>query len=277
MGKFEGILICTDLDGTLLRNDKTVSRENLEAIEYFKSEGGYFTFVTGRMPCSATRILETVKPNAPIGCINGGGVFDHRTGQYLWKRPISRDVLEMVEYVDHTCLGVGIQVNTFDTIYFAKDNSAMELFREQTNAPNLVCHYREVEGDLAKIVFGDRTPGAIPRLDAALKCHPMADRFDLISSDPMLYEILPKGSNKGVVLPKLAEILSIDPAGIIAVGDYSNDVEMIRAAAMGIAVANATEDAKAVAKHITVSNQEHAIARIISDIESGSIRLDLAR
>ena len=50
MAKFDGILICTDLDGTLLKKDKTVSRENLDAIEYFKANGGYFTYVTGRMP-----------------------------------------------------------------------------------------------------------------------------------------------------------------------------------------------------------------------------------
>ena len=50
MKRFEGILICTDLDGTLLKNDGSISLENREAIEYFKQEGGYFTFVTGRMP-----------------------------------------------------------------------------------------------------------------------------------------------------------------------------------------------------------------------------------
>ena len=50
MGIFEGVLICTDLDGTLLRNDKSISRENLDAIEYFKAQGGLFTIVTGRMP-----------------------------------------------------------------------------------------------------------------------------------------------------------------------------------------------------------------------------------
>ena len=50
MGIFDGILICTDLDGTLLANDKSISDENLRAIEYFKENGGYFTFVTGRTP-----------------------------------------------------------------------------------------------------------------------------------------------------------------------------------------------------------------------------------
>ncbi|MBQ3226919.1 MAG: HAD hydrolase family protein, partial [Clostridia bacterium] len=54
MGKFDGVLICTDLDGTLLKKDKTISEENLKAIEYFKREGGFFTIVTGRMPFYVT-------------------------------------------------------------------------------------------------------------------------------------------------------------------------------------------------------------------------------
>ena len=59
MKKFEGCLICTDLDGTLFRSDKTVSKENIDAIEYFKSEGGYFTFVTGRMPFFSMRSVAS--------------------------------------------------------------------------------------------------------------------------------------------------------------------------------------------------------------------------
>ena len=53
MGKFDGMLICTDLDGTLLEKNRSISEENHNAIEYFKSEGGIFTFITGRMPCIA--------------------------------------------------------------------------------------------------------------------------------------------------------------------------------------------------------------------------------
>lgn len=68
MGKFDGILMCTDLDGTLLRNDKSISQENLAAMEYFKAEGGWFTFITGRMPHYAMYICDAVKPNVPFGC-----------------------------------------------------------------------------------------------------------------------------------------------------------------------------------------------------------------
>ena len=76
MKKFEGLLLCTDLDGTLLNNERKVSKENREAIDYFKSEGGYFTFITGRMPYFSAQVFDIVQPNAPFGCINGGGIYD---------------------------------------------------------------------------------------------------------------------------------------------------------------------------------------------------------
>ena len=57
----------------------------------------------------------------------------------------------------------------------------------------------------------------------------------------------------------------------VAIGDYNNDISMIKAAGVGIAVANAVEEAKAVADIVTVSNEEHAIAKIIEGIERGEI------
>ena len=96
MGKFDGILLCTDLDGTLYSDDKTVSRENLDAIEYFKSEGGLFTFITGRPPVTAVDICKTIHPNAPYGCFNGGAIFDPAKNEYLWSMDLPRDAEELV-------------------------------------------------------------------------------------------------------------------------------------------------------------------------------------
>ena len=70
MKKFSNILICTDLDGTLLDDEKRISDENIKAIEYFKDNGGYFTFVTGRMPFFVKNIYVKIRPNAPFGCSN---------------------------------------------------------------------------------------------------------------------------------------------------------------------------------------------------------------
>ena len=273
MKSFEGILICTDLDGTILRDDKTVSEENREAIEYFKSKGGYFTFITGRMPYFAEDIYEMIKPNAPIGCINGGGIYDFEKREYLHTVSLPRTALELVHDAACEIPEVGIQIVTFDKVYFSRENDAMRVFREETGMPNTVKPYTEVTEPIAKVVFGDLSDSVIRRLDKFLTTHPKAEHYDFIRSDDMLYEILPKGVSKGAVLPRLAKILSVDMKRTVAIGDYDNDVTMLRAAGVGVAVGNATAAAKAAADLVTVKNSEHAIARLIYDIDEGKIRI----
>ncbi len=270
MGKFDGILICTDLDGTLLRKDKSVSKENIDAIEYFKKEGGYFTFITGRMPYTSAKIYEMVKPNAPIGCINGGGVYDFEKDEYLWMEELPDDAIELVRYIEKEIPDIGVQVNTAGTIYFTKDNPAMVRFRELTGAPYITCKYDEIKEPVAKMIFAHLEDEKVLKVAELLDSHPKGKMFDFIRSERTLYEILPKGISKAIALSKLAEILNVDKT--VAVGDYNNDVTMIKAANVGVAVSNACQEAKAVADVITVNHEEHAIAKIIQDIDSGKIK-----
>ena len=109
MKKFEGILICTDLDDTLFTDDKKVSKQNLDAIEYFKAEGGLFTFITGRVPKTSIEIFKKVKPNAPYGCINGGGIYDGYKDEYLWTQYLDNKALEIVKSVDENFPQMGIR------------------------------------------------------------------------------------------------------------------------------------------------------------------------
>lgn len=269
MKKFEGMFFCTDLDGTIYSDDKKVSKENLDAIEYFKSEGGLFTFITGRVPQTSGEMCEIIKPNAPYGCINGCGIYDNEKKEYLWKTFIPRDVLELVREVDKNLPKIGIQLNTEKAVYFNKDNPAMEWFREITGLPNITCSYEEVEEPVFKVIFADMDPKQIMAVEKLLKGHPKADNFILISSEARLFEVLPKGVSKGDLLCKMAEILGIDMRKTIAVGDYYNDISMIEKAGFGFAVANAVDEAKAVADYITVSNNDHAIAKIIDGFDRG--------
>ena len=271
MGKFDGILICTDLDGTLLRNDKSISEENSAAIEYFKREGGYFTFITGRMYFTASSLYEMVKPNATVGCINGGGIYDFEKGEYLWSITLPHDANELVDAVYQAVPSAGIQMNALDKIYFCRDNEAMKSFRKRTGAPYEAGNHRTLDVPVGKVVFGDEDEN-IPKIAEVLNNHPRTAEFDYIRSERTLYEILPKGSSKGNLLIKLAEILGVDMAKTIAIGDYNNDVSMIRAAGVGVAVANAVDEAKAAADIVTVSNEEHAVAKIIEMIDNGELQ-----
>lgn len=273
MGKFDGTLICTDLDGTLLRNDKTVSPENREAIAYFMAEGGYFTFITGRMPYFVKDILAKVSINAPFGCINGAGIYDPVAGKYVWTQPMRDDVIELVRYVDQNTEDMGIQINCLEHLYFSRENETMMYFRKATGLPNLVRDYEEIDEPIAKIVFGDYREDRLLGVKALLDAHPRYHDFDYIRSERSLYEILPKGVSKGTLLVRMAEHLQVPMGRTVAVGDYFNDVSMLRAAGIGVAVENATPEAKAAADYITVSNEDHALARIIADLDTGVLRL----
>ena len=272
MGKFDGMLICTDLDGTLLKNDKTISRENLDAIEYFKKEGGYFTFVTGRMPFFVSYVLNTIKPNAPFGCVNGAGVYDATAEKYLWTATMPDGVTELIKYIDAHFDDLGIQVNTFYRTYFCRENQTMVHFRKLTGLENLVCDYMDVKEPIGKILFGSEQDETILKIVEMLQNHPLAGEFDFIRSEKTLYEILPKGINKGTAITKLCDLLKLDVRSTIAVGDYNNDIPMFRAAGIGIAVSNAFEDALKAADFVTVSNEEHAIAQVIYDLEKGKFK-----
>lgn len=271
MEKFKGILLCTDLDGTLLNNDKTISEKNLSAIEYFKAEGGIFTFVTGRMPFFVSDIYQKVNPNAPFGCINGGGIFDHRRQEYLWTKVMPDSVLDFAEFIYKKAPEIGIQVNAFDKIYFCNDNSAMAEFREANRLPYITCALKNIKEPIAKIVLGDKNEENISILKEIINTHPMAKEFDFVRSEETLYEILPKNVSKGNILLKMAQILGVDEDKTIAVGDYNNDISMLKSAKVGVAVSNAVPDVKKIANYITVSNEESAIANIIENIDRGNL------
>ena len=274
MGKFDGILICTDLDGTLYKKDKTISQENKDAIEYFKREGGYFTFVTGRMPYYSTEAYNAAKPNVAFGCVNGGGLYDGEKKEYVSTCELPHTVMELVEYIDGRFDSVGIQVCCFDKTYFAKENDTTVRFREITKLPPLFCNYRDVKEPIGKIIFCSNSNDEILAIEKTLKAHPRANEFDFVRSEKSLFEILPKGVNKGLAIEKLVKHLNIDVKNTVAIGDYNNDIGMFRSARFGIAVANACQEALDAADFVTVSNEEHAIAQVIYDIEGGKYNFE---
>ena len=273
MGIFDGIILASDLDGTLLNSSGEISQEHLDAIDFFKREGGLFAIVTGRMPYYASDIYRRAKSNAPLCCMNGGAIYDIAQGKYLWQCEMDTSVKELIRFVDSSFARVGISINTYDKVYFCRENSVTKFFRDVTGMPDYACDYRSFGEPIAKIFFGVETEEEMEAISCALRSHPLADRFKLVRSERYLFEILPGGINKGVGLKKLAECLGIDMSKTVAVGDYNNDIEFVRDAGVGYAVANACSELKAVADRITVSNDEHAIAKIIEDISTKNIKL----
>lgn len=267
---FNGILLCTDLDETLLRKDKSISDENKRAIEYFMENGGKFTFITGRTHVGIKHTLEEIKPNAPIGCLNGSSIYDHVEGKNLMEMELDKSAAGVIDLVLKKFPSMGIEVVTHEHNYFCKRNFRTDEHQRLEFLPTYEGDYHSIEGKWAKILLMDEKP-VIDELIPYIDTLEIAKRFNFVRSTSYYYEILPPGADKGSLLLQIAEILGIDKEKTIAVGDNENDISMIKAAKAGYAVANATEKTKAAADFITVSNMEHAIAKIIEDIENKRI------
>ena len=273
MAKLDGILICTDLDGTLLNSERKISRENRDAIEYFKSEGGSFTFITGRMPLAARPLFEMVRPNVPYGCFNGGGIYDGYKQEYVWVSLLPECSLDIIAFIEKNLPDIGVQINTRENVYFSRHNAATGYFIKITGIRGIDKHFSLINEPFAKVIFSSMENDRILAVAELLKTHPFYDKFDFIRSEYTLYELLPKGNSKGNVMTRLTEHLGLDMNKTIAVGDYDNDISMLRAAKLSFAVANACDAAKQAADRITVSNDEHAIAKIIDELDKGEIIL----
>ncbi len=270
--KFENILICTDLDGTLLNEEREVSEENVAAIEYFKSEGGLFTFITGRQKAITKDLYDTLKPNVPYGCFNGAGLFDGAKNEFVRLVTLPDSAAEIVDFVAEQFPQVGIQLNTKNGIYYQQDCIVTEAFRERTNTSYRYGNFKTVPESVVKVVFASADGTCLDRISEAIIKHPKAGEVDVVRSEYIFFDLMPKNVSKGDGLQALAEHLNIDMRNTLAIGDYDNDVPMIMRAGVGVAVANAAESAKAAADLITVSNNEHAIAKVIDDIDKGRIR-----
>lgn len=274
MKKFEGILLCTDLDDTLLTTgDKQLSDVNRDAIDYFISQGGTFTFATGRVPMGATLLLDIIKPNAPMICFNGCGIYDFHKEELIWSIYLDKDALKVVEFVDKNYPDCGIEVCTDNNVYFCKENKLTQMHRMHENLPYNYLDYKNIFVPWKKVIF----PIEEHRMNAlrtGLENLEFAEKYDFVQSDKVYFEILPKGASKGAALMELAKILGIDPKRTIGIGDNFNDIEMVKMAGIGVAVANAVNELRQAADVITVDNDSNAIAAIINSLDVGYLKFE---
>ncbi|MBE6601651.1 MAG: HAD family phosphatase [Ruminococcaceae bacterium] len=272
MGKFDGILIVSDLDGTLLDNHSQIPQKNRDAIAYFESEGGYFTYISGRVARCMAPIFKMMTPPIPVGS-NNGMVYDPNAGEWVDFESMTLDVLPLVEDILAQLPDAGLVVMGKKHIYFSKREPIADRFREIVGLPERYDALKDIQEPFCKLLF-TYPAEKFEELRHAVDSHPLAANYELVRSDPKYYEVMPKGCNKGRALERLAAYLKVSPERTIAVGDNENDISMFRKAHVGIAVANAAPLAKEAADTVLdVTNEEGAIAEIIRRLDAGEVVL----
>ena len=245
MGKYDGILICSDLDGTLCELGGKISKQNLEAIEYFIENGGRFSLSTGRSPQYAKKLEDSgLYCNAPIIALNGAMIYDIQKEKILYQNPVDYDkISDITEFLKE----YGSHLN--EAVYHSYDT--VESFEDI------------IDKVLYKILFVCKDSDNAKKFRKALE-DKYNEGFFIVNSWDAGVEILDKKSTKGECVLKMREFLDVDK--IICVGDYENDISMLLNADISYAVSNAIPEVKAAASRITVSNEEHALAKIINEL-----------
>lgn len=262
MNKFKGYLICTDCDGTLTYEAGKVSDENAKAIRHFQEEGGLFTLATGRFPGHAYEFQDKIEVNAPVVALNGTVLFDLKKKQLIheWTTD-KKDCYELFDYIHRHYPNVWecwVNYTYQDSVSFKPGehkpgDGALEDFFE--TLPNQL--YKSLSFQAADIT---------PKLQRDLKGK-FGHKFRFDTSWQEGLEIQPIHSGKGIAVQYMKENLDAEIHTTIGVGDYENDLNLLEYADIGYAVENAIDCVKAVADRITVSNKEHALAKIIEDLE----------
>ncbi|MBQ7383776.1 MAG: HAD-IIB family hydrolase [Clostridia bacterium] len=251
MGKFDGILLCTDFDSTLYVNG-AISEENFKAIEYFKKNGGLFTIVSGRPDWMLVDMLGAVRPNTYVCGLNGSviGMLDGSDKVY---ESFVEDGLK--EYHRIICRDIP-EIKRFH--YFTADK--MTKVDREDFSDGLIREHNK--NDMYKITYSveaEHSNSVVARISEILD-----ERYLVTRSSIRGIEMQNACDCKGAAVKRLERIVGADT--LVCVGDFENDISMIESADIGYAVGNACESLKTVADRITVSAENHALAKIIEDL-----------
>lgn len=252
MGRYSGILLCSDLDGTLLNSGGQVSKENAQAVRRFRAEGGVFCLATGRLPRYLLQYGDKLDFDGPMICSNGSCIYDFATDKLLYARPISGDLVPLIQYIlEHGAPHIERLVIFAGLESVAFENLPMQ--RERILA--------QAKHPVHKIVMRmDREDNTLA-LKAALM-ERFGESFNFSRSWDTGLEILDPLATKGHTVRHLRGMLG-GISKVVCVGDYENDITMLKMADIGCAVANAVESVKAVADRVICSNDEHAIRYLV--------------
>ncbi|WP_199615346.1 Cof-type HAD-IIB family hydrolase [Paenibacillus alkalitolerans] len=255
-------LIAIDIDDTLLTDDLQVTPGTREALSEAIRLGTVVTLATGRMFSSTKKVAGQLGLNVPIITYQGALVKNLLDGEVLYERSVPEDVaLEVVAYAQQR--GLHLQGYIDDRLYAAEENDKVKAYSKLVDVPyEIEANFHGVakRGSTKLLIIDD--PDKLDAMIPELK-QKIGQRAHITKSKPNFLEILHPEATKGHALLHLAAHYGIDRSETIAVGDSWNDHEMIEAAGLGVAMANAVEPLKRVADHITLSNNEEGVRAVV--------------
>lgn len=242
-------MILTDLDGTLICSDGSISEHTKLVLKQCQNYGIYIVIATARYWIGAERYIEEIQPDYEI---TTDGTLIHRHGEQIYSCNLENEdtnqiIYDIIERDDKTEITVaaGRQV-----LWNSKHISESEKLHKA-----VYCDYQKPLSCQANKIVAE-LPDYETALEIANRNHCRLQSY----RGENWYAFLPEKAGKVQAIRELARILDISLNEIVAFGDDKNDMEMLKMCGIGVAVNNAISDIKEIADCITLSNDENGVA-----------------
>jgi len=266
-------LLALNIDGTLLQSNGRITKSTKEAIDYVQQKGIYVTLVTSRSFPSAKKVAKALKLNSHIITHQGALVANNIEKPIYVKRiseELTYDIVRFLEgficqvrlvhekfslanksKLNHNMLAKTV-LSSGDPVFYSHqfvDVLSDVLLEEPVNPPKMEVYFEE-KRDL---------------LDAKDVLQKMFNSINIVQINEFRLEILPAGVSKLHGLLSLAEQLDIKQKEIVVIGNSMDDLEIIEAAGLGVAMGNAPNELKIAADWVTRSNNQDGVAYMVKE------------
>lgn len=269
-------LIASDLDGTLLRTDKTISQETIDTLVKLDKKGILFAPSTGRTH------LELPEPIAKLPflkyglCVNGGEIYDYQKDCCVYELNISNEeAIAVLEYAKQLPIVPSMVIHgkrympcddkgNIDA--YIQSIAVKSILAISIGIPNLIEFLKENKEGVQKFLMYPRNAQQKEEMIQALS--KQFPNLSICSSGPLYIEVNANGVDKGKGLQKLCEYIGIETKDVIAFGDASNDIALLKEAGLAVVMENGTEETKKYAHRLAKTNDEDGLRKVLEEIYS---------
>lgn len=267
MRKIKYPLIISDFDGTLLRSDGTISETTKKKIDEYIAVGGTFGICTGRMFTSILPRARELGLKGLVASYQGSVITDIESGALLVDGYIpaeaAAEICKVFEKLD-----LHIHVYTLNEFYVNRRDEALEVYEKICNVKGNVIEKEPLSAFVFRNALKIRKVLAIVRIEDKKRIFKtvsdeLGEKFYVTYSTANLVEVTGRTYSKGTAVKFMAEYYGVPIERTVAAGDSLNDLPMLQAAGLGLAVKNADEALKDKVQSFPFSNDEDAIGNII--------------
>ncbi len=255
MGKFDGVLLCSDWDGTIFDGGPLL-RENTDAIRYFQKEGGKFTLASGRYAGHFKQFEGDILPNTYIICVGGSCIMSEE-GEIIYEQFCNErfeEYAKLLMQAGSPYQVLQVTLRGSGPITFDKETILSKQAHTILSSPTI---YKG-------IFLTDQTEAAATKALQFVKPFTF-EGYMPMRSFPFSIELIPENGGKGKAVRWLAKKLGARL--VVAVGDYENDCDMLSMADYGYAVSGGSPLARAAANRFAATVTGGAVASVIEELD----------